>query len=106
SHLAGTWSLGSSGPEHRAGAVDVELERGRRYLVNVGRGAPPRERHRRAAYAIWDVERGTIAVRRVAYDIAGAREKILRGGLPRFLADRLLGGPSARGRPPPAAPPP
>ena len=31
SHLPGTWSLGSSGPEHRAGAVDVELERGRRY---------------------------------------------------------------------------
>ena len=25
-------------------------------------------------------------------DIAGAREKILRGGLPRFLADRLVWG--------------
>ena len=62
SHLAGAWSLGSSGPEYRAGAVDVE------------------------------VERGTVSIRRVVYDVAAAREKILRGGLPRFLADRLAWG--------------
>ncbi len=92
SHLAGVWSLGSSGPEHRAGAVDLELERGRRYLVNVGSVGQPRDRDPRAAYAIWDVDRGTIVVRRVAYDITAAREKILRGGLPRFLADRLAWG--------------
>jgi diadenosine tetraphosphatase ApaH/serine/threonine PP2A family protein phosphatase len=92
SHLAGTWSLGSSGPEHQAGAVDLELERGRRYLVNVGSVGQPRDRDPRAAYAIWDVERGTISTRRVVYDVAGAREKILRGGLPRFLADRLAWG--------------
>ena len=89
SHLAGAWSLGSSGPEHRAGAVDIQLERGRRYLVNVGSVGQPRDRDPRASYAIWDVERGTIATRRVVYDIARARDKILRGGLPRFLADRL-----------------
>jgi len=92
SHLAGAWSLGSSGPEHRPGAVDLELERGRRYLVNVGSVGQPRDRDPRAAYAIWDVERGTIAVRRVVYDVATARDKILRGGLPRFLADRLAWG--------------
>ena len=92
SHLAGAWSLGSSGPEHRAGPVDLELERGRRYLVNVGSVGQPRDRDPRAAYAIWDVERGTIAVRRVVYDVATARDKILRGGLPRFLADRLAWG--------------
>jgi diadenosine tetraphosphatase ApaH/serine/threonine PP2A family protein phosphatase len=92
SHLAGAWSLGSSGPEHRAGAVEVELERGRRYLVNVGSVGQPRDRDPRAAYAIWDSERGTISTRRVVYDVATAREKILRGGLPRFLADRLAWG--------------
>jgi len=92
SHLAGAWSLGSSGPEHRAGAVDLELERGRRYIVNVGSVGQPRDRDPRAAYAIWDAERGSIAVRRVAYDVASARDKILRGGLPRFLADRLAWG--------------
>jgi len=93
SHLAGMWSLGSSGPEHRAGAaVDLELERGRRYLVNVGSVGQPRDRDPRAAYAIWDSERGTVAIRRVVYDVATAREKILLGGLPRFLADRLAWG--------------
>ena len=92
SHLAGAWSLGSSGPEYRAGTVDVELERGRRYLVNVGSVGQPRDRDPRAAYAIWDVDRGTIAVRRVVYDITAAREKIMRGGLPKFLADRLAWG--------------
>ena len=92
SHLAGAWSLGSSGPEHRAGPVDLDLERGRRYLVNVGSVGQPRDRDPRAAYAIWDVERGTITVRRVVYDVASARDKILRGGLPRFLADRLAWG--------------
>ncbi len=92
SHLAGAWSLGSAGPEHRAGAVDLELERGRRYLVNVGSVGQPRDRDPRASYAIWDVERGTISTRRVVYDVGSTREKILRGGLPRFLADRLAWG--------------
>jgi len=92
SHLAGAWSLGSSGPEHRAGAVELELERGRRYLVNVCSVGQPRDRDPRASYAIWDAERATVSIRRVVYDVAGAREKILRGGLPRFLADRLAWG--------------
>jgi diadenosine tetraphosphatase ApaH/serine/threonine PP2A family protein phosphatase len=92
SHLAGVWSLGSAGPEHRPGSVELDLESGRRYLVNVGSVGQPRDRDPRAAYAIWDVERGTIAVRRVVYDVASARKKILEGGLPRFLADRLAWG--------------
>jgi len=92
SHLAGAWSLGSAGPEHRPGPVDLEFERGRRYIVNVGSVGQPRDRDPRAAYAIWDVERGTVAVRRVVYDIASARKKILLEGLPRFLADRLAWG--------------
>jgi len=92
SHLAGAWSLGSAGPEHWPGPVELELERGRRYLVNVGSVGQPRDRDPRAAYAIWDAERGTIAIRRIVYDIAAARQKILLGGLPRFLADRLAWG--------------
>jgi len=92
SHLAGAWSLGSSGPEHRAGAVELELERGRRYLVNVGSVGQPRDRDPRASYAIWDLDRGVVTIRRVAYDVEAARAKILRGGLPRFLADRLAWG--------------
>jgi len=40
-------------------------------------------------YAISTAERGTVSTRRVVYDVRTAASKILDGGLPRFLADRL-----------------
>ena len=86
SHVPGAWSLGSSG------AARVESERGRRYLVNVGSVGQPRDRDPRAAYAIWDVDAGRVEIRRVAYDHAATRRKIVAAGLPRFLADRLAAG--------------
>ena len=92
SHVPGAWSLGSSGPEHHPGATEVTLERGRRYIVNVGSVGQPRDRDPRAAYALWDVDAGRVTIRRVAYDVAAARGKILAAGLPRFLADRLAVG--------------
>ena len=92
SHLPAAWSLGSSGPGFVPGAVELSLEPGRRYIVNVGSVGQPRARDPRAAYALWDVERGRLAIRRVAYDVDTARRKILAGGLPRLLADRLPRG--------------
>jgi diadenosine tetraphosphatase ApaH/serine/threonine PP2A family protein phosphatase len=92
SHVPGSWSLGSSGPDHHARATSVRSERGRRYIVNVGSVGQPRDRDPRAAYAVWDVEAGQVDVRRVAYDIATARRKIVEAGLPRFLAERLAEG--------------
>jgi diadenosine tetraphosphatase ApaH/serine/threonine PP2A family protein phosphatase len=52
----------------------------------------PRDRDPRAAYAVWDAEAGRVAIRRVTYDIAAARTKIVAAGLPTFLADRLAAG--------------
>lgn len=92
SHVPGVWSLGSSGPEHRPGVGLVQAERGRRYLVNVGSVGQPRDRDPRAAYGLWDVEAGRLQLRRVDYDVATARRKIVEAGLPRFLADRLAAG--------------
>jgi diadenosine tetraphosphatase ApaH/serine/threonine PP2A family protein phosphatase len=92
SHRPAAWSLGSSGPEFLPGAVELSLEAGRRYIVNVGSVGQPRDRDPRAAYALWDADRGRLAVRRVAYDVDAARRKILAGGLPRLLADRLPRG--------------
>ena len=89
SHLPGVWSLGSTGPEWAPGAMAVDVAPGRRYLVNVGSVGQPRDRDTRAAYALWDAARGAIAVRRVPYDVDTARRKIIAGGLPRYLADRL-----------------
>ena len=92
SHVPGVWSIGSSGPEYESRAVTVELEAGRRYLVNVGSVGQPRDRDVRASYALWAVDERRIDLRRVAYDVEGARRKILDAGLPSFLADRLRAG--------------
>jgi diadenosine tetraphosphatase ApaH/serine/threonine PP2A family protein phosphatase len=92
SHVPGAWSLGSAGPEHHPGASRLAVEPGRRYIVNVGSVGQPRDRDPRAAYALWDAEAGRVEIRRVAYDVAAARRKIVAAGLPRFLADRLAAG--------------
>jgi diadenosine tetraphosphatase ApaH/serine/threonine PP2A family protein phosphatase len=91
SHRPGVWSLGSPGP-WTAGATDVVLEHGRRYIVNVGSVGQPRDRDPRACYAIWDQEGRRVTFRRVSYDIVESRRKILAAGLPRILADRLTHG--------------
>ena len=92
SHQPGHWSLGSGGRRRRAGPVDLALEDGRRYLVNVGSVGQPRDRDPRACYAIWDAGVRRIVMRRVAYNVAAAQGKIIAAGLPRFLADRLRSG--------------
>ena len=92
SHRAGAWSVGSSGRAYEPGATEIELERGRRYLINVGSVGQPRDRDPRAAYAVWDVDGRRVTIQRVAYDVAAARRKILAAGLPKFLAERLTIG--------------
>ena len=92
SHRAGAWSIGSSGRAYEPGATEVEIERGRRYLINVGSVGQPRDGDPRAAYALWDVDGRRVTIQRVAYDLATARRKILAAGLPRFLAERLALG--------------
>lgn len=96
SHLPAVWSLGSAGPDFRAGRppgeAPVALDDGRRYLINVGSVGQPRDRDPRAAYALWDREARQVSIRRVGYDHQRAAEKILRAGLPAPLAHRLAHG--------------
>ncbi len=89
SHCPAVWSLGSSGPTYEPAPADVTLDAGRRYIINVGSVGQPRDRDRRAAYAIWDVDARHVEIRRVAYDVTTAARKILEAGLPSVLADRL-----------------
>jgi diadenosine tetraphosphatase ApaH/serine/threonine PP2A family protein phosphatase len=89
SHRAGAWSIGSSGRAHEPRAEQVELDAGRRYVINVGSVGQPRDGDPRACYALWHVDDRRVTIERVPYDLATARDKILRAGLPRFLADRL-----------------
>jgi len=60
-----------------------------RYLVNVGSIGQPRDGIAAASFALLDMKKGTIAIRRVPYDIRSAQEKIRNVGLPESLAERL-----------------
>ena len=61
-------------------------------LINVGSVGQPRDGDPRAAYGILDLDRRTILLRRVPYDIAGAQARIIGAGLPQWLATRLERG--------------
>jgi diadenosine tetraphosphatase ApaH/serine/threonine PP2A family protein phosphatase len=77
-------SLWSGGP--------VDLEAGMRYIVNPGAIGQPRDSNPLASFATWDSERNRVEVRRVAYDMAQAQEKMERAGLPDYLIERLAVG--------------
>jgi predicted phosphodiesterase len=68
------------------------VEPGRKYFVNVGAVGQPRDGNPKAAYVIYDVDEGSIELRRLDYDIAAAQKKILAAGLPARLAERLAMG--------------
>lgn len=84
--------------EHEGGAISaslhprVDLSVPGSFLVNVGSVGQPRDCDPRASYAIHDSEAATLQVRRVAYDIDSATEKIGASGLPAALGRRLLVG--------------
>jgi len=69
-----------------------KVEPGKKYFVNVGAVGQPRDGNPKAGYVVYDMDEGTIELRRLDYDIARAQKKILAAGLPARLADRLAVG--------------
>lgn len=61
-------------------------------LINVGSVGQPRDGDPRAAYGLMDLDRGTIRLRRTVYDLQGAQKRIMKAGLPQWLALRLEKG--------------
>lgn len=70
----------------------VVLARDCHYLINPGSVGQPRDGNPDAAYAIFDEEEFSIHFKSAPYDIAGAQQRILKAGLPPFLAERLARG--------------
>ena len=68
------------------------IEEAKKYFINVGSVGQPRDGDWRAAYCIYHIEKNVVEQRRVKYDLATAQKKIIQGGLPRLLADRLALG--------------
>ncbi|HET7695521.1 MAG TPA: metallophosphoesterase family protein [Vicinamibacterales bacterium] len=70
----------------------IPLQRGVRYLVNVGSIGQPRDGDPRAGYGILDDEARELRAFRVPYAVERAQQKILAAGLPASLANRLAMG--------------
>lgn len=71
---------------------EVELEPGRRYIINVGSVGQPRDGDPRAAFGLFDSEERVYRLARVEYDAETTSRKIIDSGLPPFLGERLLAG--------------
>ena len=69
-----------------------KIEPGRKYFVNVGSVGQPRDGNPKAAYAIYDMDEGSVELRRLDYEISAAQAKIMAAGLPPRLAERLALG--------------
>ena len=68
----------------------VQLDPGRRYIVNVGSVGQPRDGRPEAKYVIWDVAADRLTVRYVPYPYRLAADKIRRAGMPETHALQLL----------------
>ena len=68
-----------------------ELAEGYRAIINPGGVGQPRDGDARAAFMIYDTERG-FEFYRIPYDLHKTQEKIIKAGLPQYLAIRLAYG--------------
>lgn len=68
---------------------EINLDGTDKVLVNVGSVGQPRDQDKRAAWALYDVEKRRVWIRRVEYDVEAAARKILEAGLPQMNAERL-----------------
>jgi diadenosine tetraphosphatase ApaH/serine/threonine PP2A family protein phosphatase len=66
-----------------------KIDPAKKYFINVGAVGQPRDNNPKCAYVIYDMDAGTIELRRLDYDIGVTQKKIRDAGLPERLAERL-----------------
>lgn len=59
----------------------LKIERGKKYFVNPGSSGRPRDRNLNAAYVVYDMNEGTVELRRISYDITATQRKMRDAGL-------------------------
>lgn len=70
----------------------VRIEADKKYIINAGSVGQPRDGDPKASYVIYDDKEKTAEIKRVSYDIKTAQKKIIKAGLPAWLASRLAEG--------------
>ncbi|WP_050423577.1 metallophosphoesterase family protein [Bradyrhizobium tropiciagri] len=94
-HRPGLYSMSSAAKMTSfvpTSGVAVQLLTGRRWLAVLGSVGQPRDGDPAASFAMFDTVSREITYHRVPYDVATAAARIKAGGLPFWLADRLLIG--------------
>ncbi|HLF17327.1 MAG TPA: metallophosphoesterase family protein [Candidatus Omnitrophota bacterium] len=77
------------GKTNYANSLKIEVDPRNKYLINVGSVGQPRDGNPQATYCIYDPDLKTVEIKRVAYDITSAQNRIMEAGLPELLAHRL-----------------
>lgn len=72
--------------------TETLLDRSQKQAINVGSVGQPRDKDPRAACGIYDTEKNAFTLRRVAYDIEKAVQRIMNAGIPEENAQRLREG--------------
>jgi len=70
----------------------IKIEEDKSYIINVGSVGQPRDGNPQATYCVYDNAKNQIQIKRVSYDITTTQKKIVRAGLPIWLATRLASG--------------
>ncbi len=72
--------------------IQIPVEQGVKYLINVGSIGQPRNRDPRASFCIYDTDQKILTRCRIPYDLAETQQKIRNANLPERLAARLERG--------------
>jgi predicted phosphodiesterase len=83
---------GSIGHQHMQHGGELQLEPGKRYIIDVGSVGQPRDLNPQPSFVFYEPEAARVQWVRYDYPIAKVQEKILAAGLPEVLATRLEQG--------------
>lgn len=92
-HIQGVWQLKQNNELVALGGEGrVQLPPEGKILINAGSIGQPRDRRPEACYALFEPEERVVEFRRMPYDIATAKQRILDAGLPALIGERLESG--------------
>ncbi len=94
-HIAEYWMRdadGAIGHKHMQRGGELELEEGKRYIIDVGSVGQPRDLNPNPSFVFFDPEKRRVEWRRYEYPIDEVARKMRAAHLPEYLADRLRVG--------------
>lgn len=69
--------------------IDITADPDKKYIVNIGSVGQPRDANPDSCWVLYDSDDGSIAFRRVSYDVFSTQKLMEEIGLPQYLIDRL-----------------